>query len=641
MADSAATLDPEARLEELIAGYLQAVQAGETPDRADLLARHPDLAADLEEFFADHDWMVGNSWTPTPLCIEKSLHDSQRSLGTTLIGDAVAPDPRSRVREVRDTSSPGSFGDYELLEEIGRGGMGVIYRARQLSLNRVVAIKMILSSQLASQDDVDRFCSEAETAAALEHPSIVPIYEVGEWHGQHFYTMPCIEGPNLGKVLEQERLLGPPIVAELVRRVAEAVAYAHDRGIVHRDLKPANILLAPSTPREGVPLTVDAATAHYQPRVTDFGLAKRIENASELTGSGHIVGTASYMPPEQAAGRSREVGPHSDIYSLGAVLYCLLTGRPPFRSANVLDTLKQVLDDEPVPPRQLNRAVPKDLETICLMCLQKSPTRRYASALDLADDLQRFRTGEPVLARPTGRVERAWKWVKRRPLTATLLIVGLIAAMALAGLAVSVRYQHQREQLLYNRSVVLAHQCWKNGELVRAQQLLDDVPEQLKGSWEWEYLNRLCRTGVLQTLDPDVPTSYLYDGLGPCVDFDRSGMYVGAAAGQGLVVIWHLDSSTEHGAWLDIPTRCWEWPSAPSKTSLSQVPGIELSGCGVLRIRRSCRSELGMKLLCRAWTSAPMELSLSAETGMGRSSCGRSPGSSLSRLPSRSRLKRT
>ena len=255
------------------------------------------------------------------------------------------------------------FGDYELLRVIARGGMGVVYRARQVSLNRPVALKMILAGQLASNDDVKRFYLEAEAAANLDHPGIVPIYEVGQHKGQHFFSMGFVEGQSLAQRLA-DGPLPPREAAALMVKVAEAIEYAHGRGVIHRDLKPGNILLD----RNGYP------------RVTDFGLAKKLQGDSGLTGSGQIMGTPSYMPPEQAGGKRGEVGPAADVYALGATLYALITGRPPFQAATAMDTVRQVISDEPIPPRRLNPAADRDIETICLKCLEKEPARRYASA---------------------------------------------------------------------------------------------------------------------------------------------------------------------------------------------------------------------------------------------------------------------
>jgi len=287
------------------------------------------------------------------------------------------------------------FGDYELLKEIARGGMGVVYKARQTKLNRIVALKMILAGQLASPEAVQRFYIEAEAAASLEHPGIVPIYEVGQHEDQHFFSMGFIEGTSLNARVKEGPML-PREAAAITQQICEAIAYAHAQGVIHRDLKPANILI----------------DASGDPKVTDFGLAKKTEGDSGLTGTGQILGTPGYMPPEQASGETDTIGPAADIYSLGAILYALLTGRPPFQSANVMDTLVAVLEQEPVAPRQLNPALDVDLETICLKCLEKDATRRYGTADELVSELGRYLNGEPIQARPIGRVDRAWRWCK-------------------------------------------------------------------------------------------------------------------------------------------------------------------------------------------------------------------------------------
>lgn len=319
------------------------------------------------------------------------------------------------------------FGEYELLAEVARGGMGVVYRARQVRLNRIVALKMILAGQFAGNADVQRFHTEAEAAALLDHPGIVPIYEVGEHDGHHFFSMGFVEGGSLAS-----RLLDGPLppreAASLVRHIAESVQYAHERGVIHRDLKPANVLLD----RNG------------QPRVTDFGLAKNVRSNSGLTASGQVLGTPGYMPPEQASGNIRQVNEAADVYSLGAILYALLTGRPPFQADNLMDTLMQVIEREPVTPTALNAGVPKDLETICLKCLEKDRRRRFVSARELADELQRFLEGRPILARPIGKVARGWRWCKRNPVIASLLI--LIALTLLTGAGVSTYYAVEAER---------------------------------------------------------------------------------------------------------------------------------------------------------------------------------------------------
>lgn len=302
------------------------------------------------------------------------------------------------------------FGEYELVEEIARGGMGVVFKARQVGLNRIVALKMILSGNLAGDEEVSRFKTEAEAAAKLDHVGIVPIYEIGEHDGQHYFSMAFIDGESL-----QDRIRSGPLetrsAAELCAKIATAIAYAHERGVIHRDMKPANVLLDKDS----------------QPKITDFGLAKQVQGDSNLTQTGTVMGTPGYMPPEQAAGNSTEVGPLADVYSLGAILYCLMTGRPPFQAANALDTLMQVVEKAPLSPRDLNPSVPRDLETITLKCLEKTTERRYQSADELASELNRFLRGEPIVARPVSSVERAWRWAKRHRAMAALMamIIGV------------------------------------------------------------------------------------------------------------------------------------------------------------------------------------------------------------------------
>jgi serine/threonine-protein kinase len=313
---------------------------------------------------------------------------------------------------VTAADTPRVFGQYEILERIGQGGMGVVYKARQRDLKRVVALKLMLSGPLASAAEVKRFRAEATAAATLQHPNVVAIHEVGELEGRHFFSMDYVDGKSLSDVVRRTPL--PAVrAARYVKSIAVAVQYAHERGILHRDLKPHNVLI----------------DLNDQPRITDFGLAKQIEVDSDLTVSGAVLGTPSYMPPEQAAGRRREIGPASDVYSLGAILYDAITGRPPFRAETPIDTLRQVLDAEPAAPRLLNRKVPRDLETICLKCLAKEKHQRYATARDLAQDLDRFLKHEPIRARPFSRVERLWRWARRNPAIACL--VGATAVLLL------------------------------------------------------------------------------------------------------------------------------------------------------------------------------------------------------------------
>jgi hypothetical protein len=378
-------------LAAVIADYLQAVERGETPDRQALLDAHPAFAHELAGYFDDLDRM---NRLAAPLYLQ----------GDPTIGPGA--DPRGRLPIVR------YFGDYELEVEIARGGMGVVYRARQKSLNRIVALKMILSGQLASTSDVARFRGEAEAAAKLDHPNILPIFEVGEHEGQQYFSMKLIEGGSLAARVT-ELVTRPRDAAVLVARLARAVHFAHQRGILHRDLKPANVLLEPNG----------------TPYITDFGLAKRMETDSGVTKTGAVVGTPSYMPPEQARAE-KQLTTAADIYSLGAILYELLTGRPPFRAATTFDTILQVMEKDPDNPRSLNPHADRDLAAIALHCLQKTPEDRYQSAAALADDLERWLQGEPTTARPPSLARLTARWLKRN----AVAVVGIIALGAAAGL---------------------------------------------------------------------------------------------------------------------------------------------------------------------------------------------------------------
>jgi formylglycine-generating enzyme required for sulfatase activity len=308
---------------------------------------------------------------------------------------------------------------YEILGICGHGGVGVVYRARQLGAQRLVALKMLRAVEHAGPTERLRFQIEAEAVARLQHPHIVQLYEVGEVRGQPFFSLEFCDGGTLTQQLRQKRP-SPREAAELMETLSRAMHYAHLRGVVHRDLKPANVLLA---------------GAGRVPKISDFGLAKRIDaEARDVSRSGAIMGTAAYMAPEQAAGKVRDTGPAADVYALGALLYECLTGRPPFEGPDLV-VLVSVLNDEPVPPSRRVPKVPADLETVCLKCLRKDPARRYASAEELADDLRRFRAGEPIRARPVGAAERAWKWARRRPAVAALLGVVLLALISLAVLS--------------------------------------------------------------------------------------------------------------------------------------------------------------------------------------------------------------
>ncbi|MCI0463339.1 MAG: protein kinase [Gemmataceae bacterium] len=489
--------DREKELDEVIASYLETRESGSLPDQRQWLARYPHLAAELAAFFADEERFDG---LMSPL----KVHPGTPRPGLT---------PRNGVRVLApngevETPVPGRrFGDYELLEEIARGGMGVVFKARQLSLGRIVAVKMIRDAEWAAPEDVHRFRLEAEAVANLDHPNIVPIYEISAQGGQHYFSMKWVEGGTLAQALSDGRWpvgsAGQQVAADLLAQVARAVHYAHQCGILHRDLKPANILLSvASCPLPVVSedrsslssLTTDNWQRTTAPMITDFGLAKRVSADDRLTQSGMAVGTPSYMAPEQAApprpvpgGRNPGLTVAADVYSLGAILYELLTGRPPFKGETLLDTLRQVLEQEPVPPRVLDPGIDRDLETICLKCLDKDPARRYPSAAALAEELDRFLAGEPIQARPVGSLGRLSRWCRRNPalaLTTAAAGIALAAVTAVSLLLAFTEARHAEDQvqdarkLLREKEQTQAALAIANRKHAEAEQALRELERQ-------------------------------------------------------------------------------------------------------------------------------------------------------------------
>ncbi len=448
------------------------------------------------------------------------------------------------------------FGDYELLEELARGGMGVVYRARQVSLGRSVALKMILAGELATPPSLQRFHTEAAAAARLDHPHIVPIYEIGEHEGHHYFSMKLIEGGTLAAALARN---GPPQAAQnssgfrskvarkaaspasgysakeaaqLVSTIARAVHYAHQRGILHRDLKPTNILL----------------DGQGQPHVADFGLAKLAEDDSGLTMSAAILGTPAYMSPEQAAGRSKGLTTAADIYGLGAVLYELLAGHPPFRAATAVEVLRQVCEQAPIPLGMLNPAVDRDLETICLTCLSKDPQRRYGSAELLADDLDRWLNGEPIQARPVHVAEKLASWCRRKPaFAASLLLILILLVVVVVGSPIAVvrisRERQRTEHLLYIANMNVAQQAWDENNLGRLGRLLEETRNSPNRGFEWGYWRRQTQVGSKILARAAEPMIFV------AVSKDGQRIFGGSWDQKATAWIWDAASGRELLAW--------------------------------------------------------------------------------------------
>jgi WD40 repeat protein/tRNA A-37 threonylcarbamoyl transferase component Bud32 len=539
----------EERLEELLDRWEQTREDGSRPSPEELCRDCPELLEVFRERlrrlafvdgFLHHGSVALSSFE---LASEDGQTDADDFLVTgTLPGEAP--------------SLPAVPG-YEVLGMLGQGGMGVVYKARQVRLNRLVALKMIRTGTLAGAGELARFRTEAEAVARLQHPNVVQIFEVGEHAGLPFFSLEFVEGGSLADRLDGIPWPARP-AATLVATLARAMQTSHQAGVVHRDLKPHNVLL----------------TADGQPKVSDFGLAKKLDDAAGLTLSGAILGTPSYMAPEQA-GSNAAVGPAADVYALGAILYELLTGRPPFRAATSWDTVKQVVSQEPVAPSRLHPRLPQDLETICLKCLEKAPARRYATAAALAEDLTRFLNGEPIVARPVRAVGRIWRWCRRHPLEAALAAV-VLAALA-AGTAIStyfavqagarekdalVRAQEARDErdradrkarevkeahasrarveqdytrhILYAAQMNLGQNAWREAQAARLLDVLNRQrpaagAEDLRG-FEWHFLWRLCHS--------QRRTWQGHRHNCTCVAFSRDGKRLASASHDGTAKVW-------------------------------------------------------------------------------------------------------
>jgi WD40 repeat protein len=545
--------DEGAVLELLFGEFTVREELGEGPTLAEFQQRFPAQAALLAQRLRVHDALrrassrPGASPSPDP---------------DTLLAPAGAREPAPGTAPETPGGLPEDIAGYEVLQELGRGGMGVVFKARHRQRHHLVALKMILSARFACAEEVVRFRLEGEAVARLAHPNIVQVYEVGTHQGQPFLALEYVAGGTLAARLKSQRF-SPAEAARLTELLARGVHHAHLHGIIHRDLKPANVLLVAC----GLAGGAKPQAADLVPKITDFGLAKQIDGAGGLTETGRVLGTPQYMAPEQAAGKARAVGPATDIWALGAILYELLTGQPPFVAEGGLDTVFQVVSRDPVSPRRLDDRVPRDLATICLKCLEKEPRKRYPAAHDLAEDLGRFREGRPIHARPVGPAEQAWKWARRRPVIAALLlglclvtlagVIGVTSALVYAlrgwseaaqqrdradaereaveqARAQEEKYRHGAELARDNAQanvafgrLAQARLEWRLNNLAVSLKLLEAVEPARRG-WEWGHVKGLHHTDLL-TL-PDA-----HEAVARSVAFSPDGRLLASAGGNPFI----------------------------------------------------------------------------------------------------------
>jgi WD40 repeat protein len=480
-----------------------------------------------------------------------------QAVDSTSVSSSGLDDEGGRIRAEASTNCPSAIGDYEIVSEIARGGMAVVYKARQPRLGRIVALKR-LKYQDQDSSDIERFRREADAVARLHHPNIVQVFEVGDDDGRPFFALEYVPGPTLADYVKGSPV-EPRSAAECLRKVALAVHHAHEQGVIHRDLKPANVLLEPVAETTRSPASVDAnggrllPLSSFEPKVADFGLARRIGDDKNLTLPDMLAGTPAYLSPEQVGRKSDAISPASDVYALGAILYEMLTSRPPLVGPNLFATLRLVETADPVAPRTLQPQLPRDLESVCVKCLAKEPRQRYATAADLAADLERFLTGKPTVARPLSILARTGKLVVRHPIAAAVVVVSLLvtccgvaavlwqwsaAVTARQNLEVALtaeaKQRQDAEENLYYGRLAQARELWESGETSQARTLLD-ASRPTKGradlrGWEWYYLTRQFRreTNVIQF-------DHWVNGLAPLPEHTAASAGLAVAVGRPIM----------------------------------------------------------------------------------------------------------
>jgi serine/threonine protein kinase/WD40 repeat protein len=509
----------------------------------------PDLRRAVERLLEhDREDEHGDSLLTSPIIRKDTTPNFDEAGNTATFGVAAPP----AVPE--EDAIPG----YRLLDRLGYGGMGVVYKAEQLALNRLVAIKMLLSSPSATLEQLERFRTEAETLARLHHPNIVQIYEVGEWQSRPYFIMEYVAGPSLA-----ERLDGTPqtpsSAAQLIEVLARAVHAVHCHGIIHRDLKPANILFAVGPLEEGRsrhPWSLEAQS--LEPKISDFGLAKDVTSKRELTQTGQAMGTPSYMAPEQAQGRPDQIGAATDIYALGAILYELLTGRAPFAAATSAEVFARLLTEEPLPPARLLPGLPRDIETICLKCLEKDPTKRYTSAEQLAEDLHCYQIGAPIKARPLGPIGRSWRWCRRQPLAAGALATVVVLTATLIGtvlfynarlndaLTRTQQTAEEERQHIVQLDIDIFERQLADGFAFRALLWLSDALKLDQDHPEHEAVDRE-RIGAVLRRAPDLLELRFYDQPVIQSRVTKDVAWVVTAGADGTVRIWDVSTGGQIG----------------------------------------------------------------------------------------------